>query len=372
MFGRRAPIGGARIDVTGTRASMNARWADNRAIRNGFEAGSAIDVVAMRRRPRPRRVGGSIRDQAFRAVVRSMRDSSRPTRRSPSSLILGPPRKGVGLRSRAICSILFLGPQQAETAPRRVGRDSVPPDPGTAGAQTENTMLFRQLFHSESSTYTYLLAGRPGGEAILIDPVLSEAQKYAQLLRELDLKLVLAMDTHVHADHITALGSLRDTTGCTTVMGEQSRAECVSVRVRDGEVIRADGVELTARYTPGHTDDSYSFMMDDAVFTGDTLLIRGTGRTDFQNGDPSQQYDSLFGILLRLPDETKVFPAHDYKGWMMSTIGEERAYNPRLQVSSREAYVEQMNNLRLPNPKLMDIAVRANLQCGMTNPAKGP
>lgn len=227
-------------------------------------------------------------------------------------------------------------------------------------------MEFRQFFHCESSTYTYLVAGRRGGEAVLIDPVLEDAAKYAQILRELDLKLVFAVDTHVHADHITALGSLRDTTGCATIMGQQSRADCVSLRVSDGELLRAEGIHLVARYTPGHTDDSYSFVMRDRVFTGDTLLIRGTGRTDFQNGDPSAQYDSLFNVLLALPDETRVYPAHDYKGWTMSTIGEERAYNPRLQVASREAYIDLMNNLRLPNPKLMDVAVSANLQCGVT------
>ena len=229
-------------------------------------------------------------------------------------------------------------------------------------------MLFRQLFHRESSTYTYLLAGRRGGEAILIDPVLEEAPKYVQLLRELDLKLIKAIDTHVHADHITALGNLRDTTGCVTIMGRESAADCVSLPVGDAETISVDGIELIARYTPGHTDDSYSFVMGDRVFTGDTLLIRGTGRTDFQNGDPAAQYDSIFDVLLKLPDDTKVYPAHDYKGWTVSTIGEERAHNPRLQVASREAYVALMNNLKLPNPKLMDVAVPANRKCGMVVP----
>jgi glyoxylase-like metal-dependent hydrolase (beta-lactamase superfamily II) len=227
-------------------------------------------------------------------------------------------------------------------------------------------MLFRQLFDRESSTYSYLLARRPRGEALLIDPVKAQLHRYLQLITELDLRLVFAVDTHVHADHVTALGDLRASTACTTVMGHESRAECVSRRVTDGETLRIDGLELRAMYTPGHTDDSYSFVMADRVFTGDTLLIRGTGRTDFQNGDARAQYDSLFHKLLQLPDETLVYPAHDYKGWTVSTIGEERAHNPRLQVRSPAEYVELMKGLKLDNPKMMDVAVPANLACGVS------
>jgi glyoxylase-like metal-dependent hydrolase (beta-lactamase superfamily II) len=226
-------------------------------------------------------------------------------------------------------------------------------------------MIFRQLFERESSTYSYLLAARKGGEALLIDPVKEETPKYLQLIEELDLRLVFAIDTHVHADHVTALGALRESTSCTTIMGSESKAQCVSRTVKDGELIRVDGLELKALYTPGHTDDSYSFAMNDRVFTGDTLLIRGTGRTDFQNGDPRAQYESLFGKLLKLPDETLVYPAHDYKGWTVSTIAEERAHNPRLQVKSEAEYVALMRSLKLANPKLMDIAVPANLACGL-------
>ena len=225
-------------------------------------------------------------------------------------------------------------------------------------------MIFRQLFDQESSTYTYLLASRPGGEALLIDPVLERTDQYARLVDELGLRLVLAVDTHIHADHVTALGALREQTACATAMGEQSRAECVSVNFRDGERIRVGDVELQALYTPGHTDDSYSLLLPDRVFTGDTLLIRGTGRTDFQNGDPAAQYDSLFGRLLELPDETLVYPAHDYNGMTVSTIGEEKAHNPRLQVRSRQEYVDLMNSLVLSNPRLMDVAVPANRACG--------
>lgn len=226
-------------------------------------------------------------------------------------------------------------------------------------------MIFRQLFDSVSSTYTYLIAGRRGGEALVIDPVLDKVDRYLQLLTELDLKLVKAVDTHVHADHITGLGALRDRTRCITVMGEQSKVDVVSVRVSEDDRIDVDGVSLRAIYTPGHTDDSYSFLMDDRVFTGDTLLIRGTGRTDFQNGDPVAQYDSLFNKLLKLPEETLVYPAHDYKGDTVSTIAEEKAFNPRLQVRGRAEYVELMNNLKLPDPKMMDVAVPANLRIGM-------
>jgi len=225
-------------------------------------------------------------------------------------------------------------------------------------------MLFRQLFERDSSTYTYLIAGRTGGEALLIDPVRAELSQYLRLIDELDLRLVFAIDTHVHADHITALGDLRTETSCATLMGAQSKAECVSRKISDGERLKVDGLELRALYTPGHTDDSYSFVMNDRVFTGDTLLIRGTGRTDFQKGDAGAQYESLFGKLLQLPEQTLVYPAHDYKGWTVSTIAEERAHNPRLQVRSKQAYIELMQGLRLPNPRLMDIAVPANLACG--------
>jgi len=209
----------------------------------------------------------------------------------------------------------------------------------------EETMIFRQLFEPVSCTYSYILASRRGGEALIIDPVLDQVDRYLRLMEELELNLVKAVDTHLHADHITGLGALRDRTQCITVMGEQSKVDVVSIRVTDGEQLRVEGVVLDAMYTPGHTDDSYSFLCGDRVFTGDTLLIRGTGRTDFQNGDPLAQYESLFGRLLRLPDETLVNPAHDYKGETVSTIGEERTHNPRLQVRSAEEYVELMNNL---------------------------
>ncbi|MDH3452318.1 MAG: MBL fold metallo-hydrolase, partial [Gammaproteobacteria bacterium] len=227
-------------------------------------------------------------------------------------------------------------------------------------------MIFRQLFDSVSSTYTYLLASRRGGEALIIDPVLDKVERYVQLLDELDLKLIKAVDTHVHADHVTGLGALRDRTRCITVMGEQSGVDVVSMRVAEGDRIEIEGIDLTVIYTPGHTDDSCSFLMGDRVFTGDTLLIRGTGRTDFQNGDPIAQYDSLFNKLLKLADDTLVYPAHDYKGDTVSTIGEERAYNPRLQVSCAEEYAEIMNHLNLANPKMMDVAVPANLKIGMS------
>ncbi|HLH11169.1 MAG TPA: MBL fold metallo-hydrolase [Methylovirgula sp.] len=226
-------------------------------------------------------------------------------------------------------------------------------------------MIFRQLFDQTSSTYSYLIASRRGGEALIIDPVLEKVDRYLQLVRELDLKLVKAVDTHLHADHITGLGALRDKTRCITVMGEQSKADIVSMRLADGEKLTVDGLSLDTIYTPGHTDDSYSFAMHDRVFTGDTLLIRGTGRTDFQNGNPREQYESIFGRLLKLPEATLVYPAHDYKGDTVSTIGEEKAFNPRLQVKSVEDYVELMNNLKLANPKMMDVAVPANMKVGL-------
>jgi glyoxylase-like metal-dependent hydrolase (beta-lactamase superfamily II)/rhodanese-related sulfurtransferase len=226
-------------------------------------------------------------------------------------------------------------------------------------------MIFRQLFDNVSSTYSYLLASRRGGEALIIDPVLEKVDRYLQLVKELDLKLVKAVDTHIHADHITGLGALRDRTHCITVMGENAKVDVVSMRVTEGDKLTIEGVALDVLYTPGHTDDSYSFLMRDRVFTGDTLLIRGTGRTDFQNGSARAQYESLFGKLLKLPDETFVFPAHDYKGDTVSTIGEEKRCNPRLQVKSVDEYAELMGKLNLPNPKMMDVAVPANMRVGL-------
>jgi sulfur dioxygenase len=230
-------------------------------------------------------------------------------------------------------------------------------------------MIFRQLFDSVSGTYSYLIASRRGAEALIIDPVLEKVDRYIQLMNDLDLRLVKAVDTHLHADHVTGLGALRDRTRCVTVMGENTKADVVSMRLADGDKLDIEGVSLDVIYTPGHTDDSYSFALEDRVFTGDTLLIRGTGRTDFQNGDPRAQYDSIFNRLLKLPNDTLVYPAHDYKGDTVSTIGEERRSNPRLQIKSVDEYVELMNNLKLPNPKMMDVAVPANMRIGLAQDA---
>src|ERR1700741_1814653 len=226
-------------------------------------------------------------------------------------------------------------------------------------------MIFRQLFDSVSGTYSYLMASRRGGEALIIDPVLEKVDRYLQLVKELDLPLVKAVDTHINADHITGLGALRDRTHCITVMGENAKVDVVSMRVTEGDKLTIEGLAMDVLYTPGHTDDSYSFLMGDRVFTGDTLLIRGTGRTDFQNGSARAQYESLFGKLLKLPEETLVYPAHDYKGDTVSTSGEEKRCNPRLQVKSVDEYVELMGKLNLPNPKMMDVAVPANMHVGL-------
>ena len=229
-------------------------------------------------------------------------------------------------------------------------------------------MLFRQLFDAESSTYTYLLASRAGGEALIIDPVKTHLAQYLRIIRELDLELVRAIDSHTHADHVTALGALEDATACVTTMGELSAALCVAERVRDGDVLDVDGIRLRALYTPGHTDESFSFVLDPdrprAVFTGDVLLIRGTGRTDFQNGDPAKSYDSIVNKLFRLPDDTRLYPAHDYKGETCSSIGEERRHNPRIAGKSLAEYTAIMQSLNLPRPAQMNIAIPANLRCG--------
>lgn len=231
-------------------------------------------------------------------------------------------------------------------------------------------MLFRQLFDRQSSTYTYLIASGFGREALIIDPVKEQTDTYLRLVDELDLRLVRAIDTHTHADHVTGLGDLRDRTDCMTLMGEYTHAECVSYHVHDGERLNVDGLRMTALYTPGHTNESFSFTLGgsserpDVVFTGDVLLIRGSGRTDFQGGDPYSSYDSIVNKLFALEDETLVFPAHDYKGFTKSTIREERHHNPRIVDKTAEQYAEIMRNLDLPDPKMMDIAVPANLACG--------
>ena len=222
-------------------------------------------------------------------------------------------------------------------------------------------MIFRQLFDAASHTYTYLIASNKGREALIIDPVLENVNQYIKLLKELDLKLVKVIETHIHADHKSGKNILREKTNCAIIMGDKSSADVVTMRVADEGKIKLDGIEPQALYTPGHTSECFSFLMKDRVFTGDTLLIRGTGRTDFQNGNPKESYNSIFNRLLKLPEETLVYPAHDYKGETVSTIGEEKNFNPRLQVKSVDEYVEIMNNLNLPNPKMMDVAVPYNL-----------
>jgi sulfur dioxygenase len=229
-------------------------------------------------------------------------------------------------------------------------------------------MILRQFIDAASSTYTYLIATGTGGEALIIDPVKEHCAEYATLLRQLDVRLVHAIDTHTHADHITALADLSDATGCVTVMGEYTKADCVARRVVDGEILRVGDIELQGVFTPGHTEESFSFVLNPArpmaVFTGDVLLIRGTGRTDFQGGDPRRSWDSIVNKLFRLPDDTIVYPAHDYRGCTASTIGEEKHHNPRLAGKTEAEYVAIMDGLNLPRPHLMDIAVPANLACG--------
>ena len=226
-------------------------------------------------------------------------------------------------------------------------------------------MIFEQLFDTKSSTYTYIVASGKGREALIIDPVIEHTDKYIKVLENLELKLVKVIDTHIHADHITGLNELNKRTKCTRVMGEKSKSEVVDLKIKDNEKINVESIELKAIYTPGHTDCSYSYLMNDRVFTGDTLLINGTGRTDFQNGNSYEAYDSLFNKLLKLPEKTLVYPAHDYNGKKYSTIKNEKNNNPRLQVNSKEEYAKIMDNLNLENPKMMDIAVPANVK-GLT------
>ena len=225
-------------------------------------------------------------------------------------------------------------------------------------------MLFHQLFDKNSSTYTYLIASSKGREALIIDPVLENIEQYIKILNNLDLKLVKVIDTHIHADHITAASKLKNKTNCTTIMGEHTPSDAVEIKVKDDEVIHVDKLEIKVIYTPGHTKDSYSFLMNNYLFSGDTLLINGTGRTDFQGGNSEDSYNSIFNRLLKLPEETLLYPAHDYNGQTVSSIGKEKKFNPRLQVDGVSEYVDIMNNLNLSKPKLMDINVASNIKLG--------
>jgi glyoxylase-like metal-dependent hydrolase (beta-lactamase superfamily II) len=225
-------------------------------------------------------------------------------------------------------------------------------------------MIFKQLFDQKSSTYTYLIASAKGREALIIDPVIENVNQYVQLLKELDLKLVKVIDTHIHADHVTGASKLKNITKCSTIMGNHTPAEAVEIKVKDEEYINLDHLKIKAMYTPGHTSDSYSFLMDNYLFSGDTLLINGTGRTDFQNGNPKDAYNSIFNKLLKLPDETFLYPAHDYKGEKVSTIGKEKKQNPRLQVDSVNQYIEIMNNLNLKKPDQIELNISKNINLG--------
>ena len=225
-------------------------------------------------------------------------------------------------------------------------------------------MIFKQVFDIKSSTYTYLIASAKGREAFIIDPVLENIEEYIILLNEFDLKLVKVIDTHIHADHITGASALREKTKCVTIMGDHTPADTVEIKVKDEEIIKLDQLEIKALHTPGHTSDSYSFLMNNYLFSGDTLLINGTGRTDFQNGSAKDAYNSIFNKLLKLPEKTLLYPGHDYNGKKVSSIGKEKKFNPRLQVSSESEYTEIMNNLNLPEPKMMDINVARNIKLG--------
>lgn len=226
-------------------------------------------------------------------------------------------------------------------------------------------MIFKQLFDSQSSTYTYLISSGQGREALIIDPVIENVAEYINVLKELDLKLVKVIDTHIHADHVTGASKLKDITKCSTIMGDHTPAESVEIRVKDDEYINLDNIKIRAMYTPGHTSDSYSFLMNNYLFSGDTLLINGTGRTDFQNGNAKDSYNSIFNKLLKLPEETLLYPAHDYKNEKVSTIGKEKKQNPRLQVNSVDEYVDIMNNLDLKKPAQLESNVARNINLGV-------
>lgn len=227
-------------------------------------------------------------------------------------------------------------------------------------------MIFRQLFEAETCTYSYLLACESSRQAVLIDPVDSELERYLDLLTALDLRLVYTLETHVHADHITAAGRLRQGLGSQSVVHRHGGARCADVLVDDGSLLQVGELRIEVLHTPGHTQGCVSYLLPDRVFTGDALLIDGCGRTDFQQGDAGQLYDSIVGKLFSLPPETLVYPGHDYRGKQVSSIGQEMASNSRLGGGrSREDFIALMNDLKLAYPKRIDQALPANLACGM-------
>ncbi|OKH20412.1 Zn-dependent hydrolase [Hydrococcus rivularis NIES-593] len=226
-------------------------------------------------------------------------------------------------------------------------------------------MLFRQLYDQETSTYTYLIADTDTKEAILVDPVLEQVERDRKLLQELGLTLRYCLETHIHADHITGTDKLRQMTGCLGIVPEHAQASCADRHIKDGETLQLGSVTIKAIATPGHTDSHMAYLVNsDRVLTGDALFIRGCGRTDFQSGDAGTLYDSVTQRLFALPDNTLVYPAHDYRGHTVSTIGEEKRWNPRFVGRTREGFIEFMGNLNLPDPKKMMEAVPANEMCG--------
>lgn len=227
-------------------------------------------------------------------------------------------------------------------------------------------MYFRQYFDPVSSTLTYLLADPASREAILIDPVLEHLEDYLRILDEGGLRLTHSLETHVHADHVTAGGVLRQRLGNLTAVGRACGATTADLRLDGGEEIRSGSLVVKVIPTPGHTPGSVSFLVGDRLFTGDSLLIGGCGRTDFQGGDAGQLHDSITRRLFTLPGETLVYPGHDYRGRRVSCIAEERATNPRLAGRTREEFIALMAALDLPKPRLIDLAVPANRLCGVT------
>jgi len=231
-------------------------------------------------------------------------------------------------------------------------------------------MLFRQLFDKETSTYTYLIGDRSTKTAILVDPVLEQVERDLQILQELGLTLRYCLETHIHADHITATDRLRQVTGCLGILPENAEATCADRYIGDGNKLQLGSVEILAIATSGHTDSHMAYLVNNThLLTGDALFIRGCGRTDFQSGDPGLLYDTVTQKLFTLADDILVYPGHDYQGQTVSTIGEEKRWNPRFAKRSRSQFIELMNNLNLPHPKKMLEAVPANQHCGKVSVA---
>jgi len=287
------------------------------------------------------------------------------TKSSQMLYTLGTPRKGNLWETTAVPEIRVQAASLAQELLKFLNSHATAEERNLSFTLRKPVMLFRQLFDKESSTYTYLIADPETKTAILVDSVLEQVERDLKVLQQLDLTLRYCLETHIHADHITGTDRLRSLTGCLGIVPENSAVTCADQYIGDGNILQLGSVQIRAIATPGHTNSHLAYLVNDThLLTGDALFIGGCGRTDFQNGDAGALYDAVTQKLFALPEDTLVYPAHDYQGRTVSTIGEEKRWNPRFAGRTRSQFIEQMNNLNLPQPKKILEAVPANQQCG--------